>query len=60
MTEKKLWEFVWRADTWKKISIAEAWLKKNVTDNDLFDDLMVQLSIQARNINRRETGRPEI
>lgn len=57
MTEKSLWEFVWRADTWEKISVAEKWLKKNVKNNDLFDDLMVQLSIQARNINRAETGR---
>lgn len=60
ITEQDLWNFVWRANTREKIVIAEKWLIEHVTDNDLFDDLMVQLSIQNRNIGRAETGRPFI
>lgn len=50
-TENQLWAFVWRADTKEKIAIAEKWLKDHVKDNDLFDDLMVALSMQYRELN---------
>ena len=47
-SEKELWAFVYRADTVSKIRVAEEWLKKNVKDNDLFDDLMVALAWQYK------------
>ena len=50
-TEKELYEFVWRADTPKKVAIAEEWLKAHVNDNELFDDLMIALSTQYRQMN---------
>lgn len=56
-TEKELYEFVWRADTHEKIVIAEKWLKSHVTDNDLFDDLMITLSQQNRALSAEEEGR---
>lgn len=46
-TEQELYKFVWRADTFAKIALAEDYLKKcEYIDNDLFDDLMRALSWQ--------------
>lgn len=59
-TEKELYAFVWRADTPEKIEIAKKWLIKNVEDNDIWNDLMVALSIQSRNYYRAQDGRPLI
>lgn len=56
-TEKQLYAFVWRADTHKKIAEAEEWLKKHLTDNDLFDDLMIVLSQQNRELSAAEASR---
>lgn len=56
-TEQELWQFVWRADTKEKITKAAEWLKLHITDNDLFDDLMIALSQQNRAINATESGR---
>ena len=59
MSNDKIWAFVWRADTKEKIAIAEDWLKRNIKDNDFFDDLMTQLSIQSRQICAEEQGRKQ-
>ena len=59
-SRNELYAFVWRADTPEKISIAEKWLTKHVEDNDLWDDLMVALSIQSRNYYRAQSGREMI
>lgn len=56
-TRNELWQFVWRADTHEKIAIAADWLKTHVEDNDLWDDLMVQLSQQSRELYANEAGR---
>lgn len=56
-TRDQIWAFVWRADTPEKITKAEAWITKHVDDIDLFDDLMVALSIQSRNYYRARDGR---
>lgn len=56
-TRDELYAFVWRADTPEKISMAEKWLTKNVEDTDLWEDLMLQLSVQSRNFYRAESGR---
>lgn len=47
-TEKELFAFVYRADTPSKIAQAEKWLKAHITDNDLFDALMMTLAYQSR------------
>jgi hypothetical protein len=57
ISNDKIWRMVWRADTKEKIAIAEDWLKRNIKDNDFFDDLMTQLSIQSRQICAEEQGR---
>ena len=57
ITREDLWAFVYRADTPKKIRIAEEWLKRNVKDFELFDDLMRALSLQSRNYYRAQSGR---
>lgn len=59
ISNDKIWAFVWRADTREKIAIAEDWLKRNIKDNDFFDDLMTQLSIQSRQICAEEQGRTD-
>ena len=59
-SEKELYGFVWRADTKEKISIAEKWLKdhfESIGDVDLWDDLMVALSQQSRQLSAIEQGR---
>lgn len=59
-SEKELYAFIYRADSPKKIRIAEEWIKKRVENNDLWEDLMVALSLQSRNYNRKQSGRPLI
>lgn len=56
-TRDELYKFVWRADTPQKIKIAEDWITKHVEDNDLWNDLMLTLSIQSRNFYRAQSGR---
>ncbi len=56
-TRNELWSFVWRADTHKRIAVAEKWLKSHVDDIDLFDDLMTALSQQNRELSASEAGR---
>lgn len=56
-TRDEMYAFVWRADTFKKIHIAEEWLKahfEDIGDVDLWDDLMVQLAWQANDLGKRE------
>ena len=53
-TEKELYAFVWRADTFEKMTVAKNWLKMNVKDNDLFDDLMCALADQWRTLSKAQ------
>lgn len=52
LTDKDLYEFVYRADTAQKIATAERWLRehKDITSPHVFDDLMHTLSIQSNRI----------
>ena len=50
-TRNQLYACVWRANTKEKINIAEQWLKEHVDDVELFDDLMMTLSMQYRELN---------
>ena len=52
ITDKDLYEFVYRADTATKIATAERWLRehKNITSPHIFDDLMHTLNIQNKRI----------
>ena len=52
-----LYNFVWRADTHEKIEVAKKWITAHVRDDELWNDLMTQLSIQSRNLYRAESGR---
>ena len=56
LTDKDLFEFVYRADTTKKICIAEKWLNdhKHLTSRDTFDELMMILSRTAGRIFRAQ------
>ena len=50
LTEKDLYEFVYRADTAQKIATAERWLTehKNITSPHVFDDLISTLRINGK------------
>ena len=52
LTDKDLYEFVYRADTTQKIATAERWLKehKSITSPHTYDDLMRTLNIQNKRI----------
>ena len=52
LTDKDLYEFVYRADSAQKITTAERWLTehKNITSPHTFDDLMHTLNIQGKRI----------
>ena len=52
ITDKDLYEFVYRADTAQKIATAERWLRehKNIISPHVFDDLMHTLNIQSKRI----------
>ena len=52
LTEKDLYEFVYRADTAQKIATAERWLRehKDITSPHVFDDLMHTLNIRNKRI----------
>ena len=56
MTEAKLYAFVSRADTHDKIEIAKNWITAHVKDNDLWNDLMIALSMQSRMLYAEEQG----
>ena len=53
-TTKDLYEFVYRADTVKKICIAEKWLTehRDLTSKDIFDELIMILNRTAKRIFR--------
>ena len=55
-TDKDLFEFVYRADTVKKICIAEKWLTehRDLTSKDTFDELISILNRTARRIFRAQ------
>jgi len=52
MTDKDLYEFVYRADTAQKIATAERWLleHKNITSPHVFDDLIRTLNTMSKRI----------
>ena len=52
ITDKDLYEFVYRADTAQKIATAERWLTehKNITSPHVFDDLIQTLRIHGKRI----------
>lgn len=56
-TRDQLYDFVWRADTHEKIEIAKSWITKNVDDNELWNDLMVELSTMSRDLYAADNGR---
>ena len=51
-TQKDLFEFVYRADTVKKICIAEKWLTEHsdLTNKDTFNELIMILNRTAKRI----------
>ena len=53
-TDKDLFEFVYRADTTKKICIAEKWLTehRDLTSKDTFDELISILNRTASRLFR--------
>ena len=55
-TDKDLFEFVYRADTTKKICIAEKWLNdhKHLTSRDTFDELISILNRTASRLFRAQ------
>ena len=55
-TDKDLFEFVYRADTVKKICIAEKWLTEHreLTSKDTFDELIMILNRTAGRIFRAQ------
>ena len=55
-TDKDLFEFVYRADTVKKICIAEKWLTehRDLTSKDTFDELIMILNRTAGRIYRAQ------
>lgn len=46
------WDIVNKAETRAEIATAEAWVRSNVKDNDLFDDLMMTLAFKSRELYR--------
>ena len=52
LTEKDLYEFVYRADTAQKIATAERWLTehKSIASPHVFDDLMQTLRINGKRL----------
>ena len=46
------WDLVNNAETRKDIIEAEAWIRTNIKDNDLFDDLMSSLAFKSRELYR--------
>ena len=52
ITDKDLYEFVYRADTAQKIATAERWLNehKSITSPHVFDDLIHTLNIMSKRI----------
>lgn len=52
LTDKDLYEFVYRADTAQKIATAERWLNnhRNITSPHIFDDLIQTLRIQSKRL----------
>ena len=56
LTDKDLFEFVYRADTTKKICIAEKWLTehRDLTSKDTFDELIMILNRTASRLYRAQ------
>ena len=58
-TDKDLFEFVYRADTVKKICIAEKWLIKHsdLTSKDTLEELIMILNRTAKRIFKAQMAR---
>lgn len=58
-TDKDLFEFVYRADTAKKICIAEKWLTEHsdLTSKDTFDELIMILNRTAKRIFKAQMAK---
>ena len=56
LTDKDLFEFVYRADTPQKIAVAERWLRehKNITSRNTFDELIYVLDATTKKIFRAQ------
>ena len=54
LTDKELYEFVYRADTAQKICVAERWLRQHqhLTSRSTFDDLISVLNRTAKKLFR--------
>lgn len=46
------WDIVNKAETRADIVNATAWVRENIKDNDLFDELMMALSFKSRELYR--------
>lgn len=61
LTDKDLYEFVYRADTAQKISTAERWLKEHdyLTSRHTLDDLIAILNRTAKRLFRTQISEYE-
>lgn len=51
-TRDDLFNFIWRANTHEKIEVARIWITEHVEDNNLWNDLMMGLADQSRELYR--------
>jgi len=61
LTDKDLFEFVYRADTPQKIAVAERWLREhqNLTSRSTFDELIAVLNRTAKRLFRAKMAKYE-
>ena len=52
--EQQGWDLANGAETAEELRDAEAWVKANIKDNDLYDDLMRAISFKVRNLYTKE------
>lgn len=52
--EQQGWDLANGAETAEDLRDAEAWVKANIKDNDLYDDLMRAISFKVRNLYTKE------
>ena len=50
------WDLVNNAETIKEVNEAETWIRTNIKDNDVFDELMMALSYKHREMNKNNRG----
>ena len=61
LTDKDLYEFVYRADTAQKVAIAEIWLQehKNITCRSTFDSLIAILNNTSKRLFKEKLAEYE-